>query len=297
MRAIVVSWLSEVASEFALQQETLFASVSLLDRFLSATDAVPRSVLQLAAVASCLVACKQDECGGAASSAGGGGGGAPGVDELVDVAAGCFRREDLLRMERILLDALGWRVRAPTSYTFLHLIGQALPRGLQPAAAALACYLTELAGLDYASLAAPPSAVAGAALLLAQASTAAEVGEGGGPCAAGAAAAVQWREVSALTGHAAGDLARLAAHLLGLQQQAERDAAAAFAAAGGAGAGDCSPAAAADAAAGGSSSAPSAFVREKYAAPAWLCASVARPPLEAFGPPPPWAHEQQQQQV
>jgi hypothetical protein len=264
MRAIVVSWLSEVASEFCLQQETLFSAVSLLDRFLSTTDAVPRGVLQLAAVAACMIACKQDEVGG------------PTVEELVDVAAGCFRREDLLRMERILLDALGWRVRAPTAYTFLHLIGQALPFGLQPAAAALACYLTELAGLDYASLAAPPSAVAGAALLLAQASTAGqEEGQ----------EQVQWREVSALTGHASEDLARLAAHLLGLQQQAERDAAIAAAARQQQG-GESSPADDAASTSSGSG-APSAFVREKYAAPAWLCASVARPPLEAFGPPPP----------
>jgi hypothetical protein len=255
MRAIVVSWLSEVAAEFALQQETLFSAVSLLDRFLSATDAVPRGVLQLAAVACAMVAAKQDEVGG------------PPVDELVDVAAGCFRREDLLRMERILLDALSWRVRAPTAYTFLHLIGQALPRGLQPAAAALACYLTELANLDYATLAAPPSAVAGAALLLAQQATAA--GE-----AAGGVGEVQWREVSLLTGHAPGDLARLAEHLLGLQRAAERDA---------------QLQQLQDAAADANSAAavaPTAFVREKYAAPAWLCASVARPPLESLAAAP-----------
>jgi hypothetical protein len=245
MRAIVVSWLSEVAAEFALQQETLFSAVSLLDRFLSATDAVPRGVLQLAAVACAMVAVKQDEVGG------------PTVDELVDVAAGCFRREDLLRMERILLDALAWRVRAPTAYTFLHLIGQALPLGLQPAAAALACYLTELAGLDYATLAAPPSAVAGAALLLAQQATAAGAG-------------VQWREVALLTGHAPGDLARLAEHLLGLQRAAERDAQLQEQQQDK----QLQPA-------------PSAFVREKYAAQAWLCASVARPPLEALAEPPP----------
>jgi hypothetical protein len=35
MRMIVTSWLSEVAAEFRLQQETLFLSVALMDRFLS----------------------------------------------------------------------------------------------------------------------------------------------------------------------------------------------------------------------------------------------------------------------
>jgi len=34
MRMIVTSWLSEVASEFNMQQETLFLAVALLDRFM-----------------------------------------------------------------------------------------------------------------------------------------------------------------------------------------------------------------------------------------------------------------------
>jgi hypothetical protein len=37
-RMIVVSWMVEVAEEFGLQQETLHAAVSLLDRFLSTSN-------------------------------------------------------------------------------------------------------------------------------------------------------------------------------------------------------------------------------------------------------------------
>jgi len=37
-RMIVVSWLVEVAEEFGLQQETLHASVCLLDRFLATSQ-------------------------------------------------------------------------------------------------------------------------------------------------------------------------------------------------------------------------------------------------------------------
>ena len=40
MRCIVTSWLSEVAAEFRLQQETLFLGVRLLDRFQAASPAV-----------------------------------------------------------------------------------------------------------------------------------------------------------------------------------------------------------------------------------------------------------------
>lgn len=37
MRAIAVSWLVEVTSEFDMHQETLFLAINLLDRFLSVT--------------------------------------------------------------------------------------------------------------------------------------------------------------------------------------------------------------------------------------------------------------------
>jgi hypothetical protein len=40
MRSIVTSWLSEVAGEFGMQQETLFLAVALLDRFQACSPAV-----------------------------------------------------------------------------------------------------------------------------------------------------------------------------------------------------------------------------------------------------------------
>jgi len=114
-----------------------------------------------------------------------------------------MQTQDLLRMERILLDSLSWRVKTPTAYTFLHLftqstaamraaggvqaVGTSLP-GADNAAAtagganppqqasdplsgmvvAKAAYLTELALLDYHMLDFKPSQIAAAALLLAQ---------------------------------------------------------------------------------------------------------------------------------
>jgi hypothetical protein len=104
--------------------------------------------------------------------------------------------QDLLRMERILLDSLSWRVKMPTAYTFLHLYTQstaavrsaggvqacqatsAAAAGVSAAApvrtsdplsgavVAKAAYLIELALLDYGMLEFRPSMVAAAALLL-----------------------------------------------------------------------------------------------------------------------------------
>eukprot|EP00879_Flechtneria_rotunda_P007205 GHRR01007560.1.p1 GENE.GHRR01007560.1~~GHRR01007560.1.p1 ORF type:complete len:297 (+),score=55.80 GHRR01007560.1:220-1110(+) len=63
MRMIVSSWLSEVACELNMQQETLFLAVAIMDRFLDASLGVPCGVLQLVAVACMLLASKQDEVG------------------------------------------------------------------------------------------------------------------------------------------------------------------------------------------------------------------------------------------
>lgn len=114
-----------------------------------------------------------------------------------------MQTQDLLRMERILLDSLSWRVKTPTAYTFLHLFTQSTAAmraaggvqavgtrlsGADNAAAAAgganppqqasdplsgmvvakAAYLTELALLDYHMLDFKPSQIAAAALLLAQ---------------------------------------------------------------------------------------------------------------------------------
>lgn len=190
MRSIVTSWLSEVASEFGMQQETLFLAVALLDRFQATSPAgVPRTVLQLVAVACMMVASKQDEVSH------------PTVDEFTEIAADAFKREDLLRMERLLLDQIDWRVQLPTAYAFLHLLTQALAGRLSPRAIALSAYLSELSLVDYAMLQHPPSLVAAAALSV------------GAAWHGGAAEALE-----DITGYTAGDLGPCAAQLLHLHR-------------------------------------------------------------------------------
>lgn len=142
---------------------------------------VPRCVLQLVAVGCIFLASKQLEVHH------------PTVEQMVQVAANSFTQGDLLRVERILLDALEFNVMGPTAYAFLHLLTQATisltssdlgSRSNSPLAAAaaaaaaascpsmevvvsLAMYLTELALLDQTCLVFPGSHLATAALLLA----------------------------------------------------------------------------------------------------------------------------------
>jgi hypothetical protein len=52
----------------------------------------------------------------------------PTVEQLTAIAANCFTPQDLLRMERVLLDALDFTVCTQTAFTFLHLFAQVRPR-------------------------------------------------------------------------------------------------------------------------------------------------------------------------
>lgn len=114
----------------------------------------------------------------------------PSVSQMVAVAAHSFSSNDLLRVERILLDGLEFATSGPHAYTFLHLLTQATLATRSAAAAAstvaastaaaaaappleavvsLAMFLTELAMLDGCCLTHAPSNLATAALLLAHA--------------------------------------------------------------------------------------------------------------------------------
>ena len=60
MRAILVDWLVEVTEEYALNQQTLFITVNLVDAYLRRSD-LPRKSLQLLGVACMLIASKYEE--------------------------------------------------------------------------------------------------------------------------------------------------------------------------------------------------------------------------------------------
>lgn len=55
MRAVLVDWLVEVAEEYKLQSDTLYLTVSYIDRYLS-KSVMDRKRLQLLGVSSMLVA-------------------------------------------------------------------------------------------------------------------------------------------------------------------------------------------------------------------------------------------------
>ena len=101
MRAILIDWLVEVHLKFKLMPETLYLTVNLIDRFL-AIKPVTRKNLQLVGVTAMLIASKYEEIW------------APEVRDFVYISDKAYTREQILGMEKLMLNTLGFKVREDT---------------------------------------------------------------------------------------------------------------------------------------------------------------------------------------
>ncbi|KAK2502576.1 hypothetical protein MC885_000421 [Smutsia gigantea] len=106
MRTILVDWLVEVGEEYKLHSETLYLAVNFLDRFLSCMS-VLRGKLQLVGTAAILLAAKYEEIY------------PPEVDEFVYITDDTYTKQQLLRMENLLLKILAFNLMVPTTNQFL----------------------------------------------------------------------------------------------------------------------------------------------------------------------------------
>ncbi|CAJ0596630.1 unnamed protein product [Cylicocyclus nassatus] len=105
MRAILVDWLSEVAQEYKMHQETLHLAVSLVDRTLSKFR-TNRDRLQLIGTTAMMISSKYEEIY------------PPELKEFVYVTDDTYTAEQILHMERIILNELHFDVGTPTSQWF-----------------------------------------------------------------------------------------------------------------------------------------------------------------------------------
>lgn len=154
MRTILVDWLVEVAEEYKLHTQTLFLTVSFIDRFLS-TMSVVKAKLQLLGTASMFIAAKCEEIY------------PPDVNEFVYITDDTYTTKQVLRMEYLILKVLQFEVAVPTSYSFILYFSGALY--LTDKVKYLAMYLCELTlieGDPYLKY--KPSIIACAALAVAR---------------------------------------------------------------------------------------------------------------------------------
>lgn len=154
MRSILVDWLVEVADEYKLHRETLFLAVDYVDRFLSVM-AVQRQKLQLVGAAAMFIAAKYEEIY------------PPDVGEFVYITDDTYTKQQVLRMESLVLKVLSFDVAVPTANLFVERFLKEMKADVRTISMAL--YLTELSLIDGdVFLHYLPSVVACAAVCLAR---------------------------------------------------------------------------------------------------------------------------------
>jgi cyclin B len=133
MRAILADWIIEVHHKFELMPETLYLTMYIIDQYLS-LQPVLRRELQLVGVSAMLIACKYEEiwapevhrklpsrspsypsfsssCSNCLC--------ASQVNDFILISDSAYSREQILSMEKGILNRLEWNLTVPTSYMFL----------------------------------------------------------------------------------------------------------------------------------------------------------------------------------
>ncbi|XP_037421960.1 cyclin-A3-1-like [Triticum dicoccoides] len=158
MRGILVDWLVEVAEEYKLVSDTLYLTVSYIDRFLSA-NSLNRQKLQLLGVSAMLIASKYEEIS------------PPNVEDFCYITDNTYMKQELVKMERDILNNLKFEMGNPTAKTFLRMFiksGQEEKKYPSLLLEFMGSYLTELSLLDYGCVRFLPSAVAASAVFVAR---------------------------------------------------------------------------------------------------------------------------------
>ncbi|KAK2445660.1 Putative cyclin-A3-1 [Trifolium repens] len=158
MRGTLVDWLVEVADEYKLLPETLYLSVSYIDRFLS-LNTLNRKKLQLLGVSSMLIASKYEEIT------------PPKAVDFRQITDNTYDLKEVLTMEADILKSLNFEMGNPNVYTFLkRFVGIASEnrKNSNLQFEYLCNYLAELSLLDYECIIFLPSVLAASVVFLAR---------------------------------------------------------------------------------------------------------------------------------
>lgn len=117
MRSILIDWLIDVHLKFKLLPETLFITVSIIDRFLEKTR-VSKSRLQLVGVTALFIASKYEEIY------------PPELKDFVYITDRAYTKQDLIQMEYHILSILSFNITFPTAIKFLERFNQYLGNDL-----------------------------------------------------------------------------------------------------------------------------------------------------------------------
>jgi hypothetical protein len=153
MRTVLLDWLVDVQQQFKLLPETLFLTISIIDRFLSKDGMhIPRVKLQLVGVSAMLLASKIEEIY------------APELNDFVYITDDAYSAAEVRQMELKIIKALKFKLGDPLALNFLRRYSKAGDVDVNQHA--LAKYILECIVLDYTLVGMPGSLAAASSLYL-----------------------------------------------------------------------------------------------------------------------------------
>ncbi|KAL2320618.1 hypothetical protein Fmac_029587 [Flemingia macrophylla] len=153
IRAILVDGLIDAQTKLELSLETLYLTINIFDRFL-AVKTVPKRELLLVGISAMLMASKYEEIW------------PPQINDFVCLTNRVYTHEQVLVMEKIILDKLEWTLTVPTPLVFLvRFLKATIPdQELEN----MAHFLSELGMIHYANFMYCPSMIAASAVFAAR---------------------------------------------------------------------------------------------------------------------------------
>ena len=105
MRSILVDWIIDVHFKFGFTDETLFMTISIIDRYLSITQ-ITRSNFQLLGITALMIACKHEEID------------LPKIDDFVYITDNAYVKSEVIEMENDVLSKLNFSFLYPSPIKF-----------------------------------------------------------------------------------------------------------------------------------------------------------------------------------
>ena len=105
MRSILVDWIIDVHFKFGFTDETLFMTISIIDRYLS-IEQITRSKFQLLGITALMIACKHEEID------------LPKIDDFIYITDNAYVKSEVIKMENDVLSKLNFSFLYPSPIKF-----------------------------------------------------------------------------------------------------------------------------------------------------------------------------------
>ena len=105
MRSILVDWIIDVHFKFGFTDETLFMTVSIIDRYLSICQ-ITRTNFQLLGITALMIACKHEEID------------LPKIDDFIYITDNAYVKDEVVKMEEDVLSKLNFAFLYPSPIKF-----------------------------------------------------------------------------------------------------------------------------------------------------------------------------------